>query len=213
MLKKINIILISLVLCFSLKLNMGFALIIPVLMFYLLKDSKNMYYTYIPVLITSVLFMRDYFIYILGMLVTITAFYFLITTIVNKKTPKITTFIITFSILCTNLGLDFLLHINDIGVIIVSNGLCALLYLYLERYLYKLILDDSLSFDNSSSSISYLEIMIALVTIVSASTITLLKVNLGFVYAAFFAMYFGRSYKNLLIYIWYLCYVNLIFSI
>ncbi len=205
MLKKINIILISLVLCFSLKLNMGFALIIPVLMFYLLKDSKNMYYTYIPVLITSVLFMRDYFIYILGMLVTITAFYFLITTIVNKKAPKITTFIITFSILCTNLGLDFLLHINDIGVIIVSNGLCALLYLYLERYLYKLILDDSLSFDNSSSSISYLEIMIALVTIVSASTITLLKVNLGFVYAAFFAMYFGRSYKNIYSFIYGIC--------
>ena len=82
MLKKINIILISLVLCFSLKLNMGFTLVIPIVIFYLLKDSKNMYYTYIPMLITSILFMREYFVYILGMMVAVTAFYFFITTLV-----------------------------------------------------------------------------------------------------------------------------------
>ena len=195
MLKKINIILISLVLCFSLKLNMGFTLVIPIVIFYLLKDSKNMYYTYIPMLITSILFMREYFVYILGMMVAVTAFYFFITTLINKKTPNITTLMIVLSILCTNIALDLLLQVNNLGVIFITNSLSALLYLYLERYLYKIILNDSI--DSSSSSLSYLEIMIALITVVSASTVTLLKVNLGFVYAAFFAMYFGRSYKNI----------------
>ncbi len=195
MLKKINIILISLVLCFSLKLNMGFALVIPIIIFYLLKDSKNMYYTYIPILITSILFMKEYFIYTLGMLVMVTAFYFLITTLVNKKAPKLTTLMIVLSVLGINTSLDLLLKINDLGVIFITNSLSALLYLYLERYLYKIILNDSTLI--STSSLSYLEIMIALITVVSASTITILKVNLGFVYASFFAMYFGRSYKNI----------------
>ena len=196
MLKKLNIILVSLVLCFSLKLNMGFALIIPIIFFYLLKDSKNMYYIYIPILLVSVIFMREYFIYILGMLVAITSFYFLVTSVVSKKTTKLTTIIIMMLILIMNIGLDVLLKITDIGTIFVTNALSVLLYLYLERYLYKIILEDRLFYDSSSSAISYLETLIALVTVVSASTINVLGVNFGFVYACFFAMYFGRKYKN-----------------
>lgn len=195
MLKKINIILISIALSFSLRLNIGFSLILPLVMFYMLKDAKNIYYIYIPMLITTIVFMREYFIILLITLILLVISYFLITTVISKKMNKITSLCIIVLLVTMNIFLSIYLKNNNLYNLIVSNLLCGLLYLYLERYLYKLILEDN--YLNDKSALAYLEIMIAIVATISVSNVTILKVNLGFVYATFFAMYFGKSYKNI----------------
>lgn len=195
MLKKLNIILISIALSFSLRLNIGFSIILPLVMFYMLKDAKNIYYIYIPMLIVTAIFMREYFIIILITLLLLTLCYFLITMVISKKMNKITSLCIITLLISMNVFLSIYLKINNIYNLIVSNLLCGLLYLYLERYLYKLILEDSTL--NDKSALAYLEMMIAIVTTISVSSVTIFKVNLGFIYATFFAMYFGKSYKNI----------------
>lgn len=198
MLKKINVVLVFSVLVLSLKLNIGFSLFLPILLFYLLKDFKNIYYTYIPSLLTGFFFVRDSFFLLLGVLVLTLCFYYLITGVVHKKYPKLTPYVIVGYLVAMHTCTSFSLHINEnISLFLVTNMLSVLLYLYLERYLYKIILENHETFDTMLSSLAYLEIMIAISTIASASTIEFFNVNLGFVYATFFAMYFGRSYKNI----------------
>lgn len=195
MLKKINIILISIALSFSLKLNIGFCLILPLIMFYILKDSKNIYYIYLPMILTSILFMREYFIILLISLISLLVCYYLITNIISKKLNKLTSFVIVLLLITINSFLNIYLKINNLSNILIGDLLCGLLYLYLERYLYKIILEESAL--SNKSTLAYLEMMIAIIGIISVSNITILNVNLGFIYATLFAMYFGKSYKNI----------------
>lgn len=195
MLKKINIILISIALSFSLKLNIGFCLILPLIMFYILKDSKNIYYIYLPMLLTSILFMREYFIILLISLISLLVCYYLITNFISKKLNKLTSFVIVLLLITINSFLNIYLKINNLSNILIGDLLCGLLYLYLERYLYKLILEESTL--SNKSTLAYLEMMIAIIGIISVSNITILNVNLGFIYATLFSMYFGKSYKNI----------------
>lgn len=197
MLKKVNIILVFSILPLSLNLKLGFVLFLPLLLFYLLKDFKNIYYTYIPSLISSIIFMRQYFVIMLGVLVLTLLFYYLITSVNSKKFASISSLLIVSYLLVTNIVSLFLLKQNNIYNLLITSFLIILMYLYLERFLYKIILEKTSTLDNMISSLSYLEIMIAIVTVISASTFTFFKINLGFVIGIYFAMLFGRSYKNI----------------
>ena len=94
MLKKFNIVLIFLVLPLSINLGIGISLILPITLFYLLKDFKNIYYSYIPTLLTSIFFIQDKFIYIISMLVLTLLFYYLITRVLTNKKGKYTLLVI-----------------------------------------------------------------------------------------------------------------------
>lgn len=196
MLKKINIILIFLVLPLSINLGIGISLILPITLFYLFKDIKNIYYCYIPTLFSSILFIQDKFIYIISMLVLSAIFYYVITSLLSNKKSKYTIMIIFTYLILTNITVNYLLN-NNIPITILSSVLSLLLYLYLERYLYKIILEIEDTIENALSSMAYLEILLSLVAIISASTITVFNINIGYIYAVYFAMYFGKTYKNI----------------
>lgn len=197
MLKKVNIILLFFVLPLSLNLKLGYVMILPLLLFYLLKDFKNIYYTYIPSLISTVLFVREYFIITLSIYIVTLLFYYLITMVVNKKNPNLTTFVIAMYLLISNIVSLVLLKQNNVYTVILTSALIILLYLYLERFLYKILLEQTSTTDNMLSSLAYLEIMLAIVGVFSASTFTFYKINFGFVLGIYYAMLFGRSYKNI----------------
>ncbi len=197
MLKKVNIVLVFLVLPFSLNLRLGYVLILPLLMFYLLKDFKNIYYTYIPSLLTTIIFLREYFVLTLSMYIITLLFYYLITLVLNKKFPSLTTCFIVMYLLIANLVGLVILKQNNIYTTIITSMLTALLYLYFERFLYKILLEKTSTLDSMFSSLSYLEMMIAIIAVLSASTFTFLRINLGFVLGIYFAMLFGRNYKNI----------------
>lgn len=196
MLKKFNIVLIFLVLPLSINLGIGISLILPITLFYLLKDFKNIYYSYIPTLLTSIFFIQDKFIYIISMLVLTLLFYYLITRVLTNKKGKYTLLVIFSYLVISNIAVNYLLKYN-ISISLLNTGLSILLYLYLERYLYKMILEIEDTSQNALSSMAYLEIVLCIVAVISASTISYFNINLGYIYAVYFAMYFGKTYKNI----------------
>lgn len=196
MLKKFNIVLIFLVLPLSINLGIGISLILPITLFYLLKDFKNIYYSYIPTLLTSIFFIQDKFIYIISMLVLTLLFYYLITRVLTNKKGKYTLLVIFSYLVISNIAVNYLLKYN-ISISLLNTGLSILLYLYLERYLYKMILEIEDTVQNALSSMAYLEIVLCIVAVISASTISYFNINLGYIYAVYFAMYFGKTYKNI----------------
>lgn len=196
MLKKFNIVLIFLVLPLSINLGIGISLILPITLFYLLKDFKNIYYSYIPTLLTSIFFIQDKFIYIISMLVLTLLFYYLITRVLTNKKGKYTLLVIFSYLVISNIAVNYLLKYN-ISISLLNTGLSILLYLYLERYLYKMILEIEDTVQNALSSMAYLEIVLCIVALISASTISYFNINLGYIYAVYFAMYFGKTYKNI----------------
>lgn len=200
MLKKFNIILIFFAGVLSVKLGIGFTLFLPLLIFYLLKDFKNIYYTYIPSLLSCFLLAREYLISLLIVLCTTLIFYYLYVYIVNKakRDSKLNTISIGIYMILINVLVAFIFHkaINNISLILITNVISVILYLYLEKYLYQIIKENCETMETMLSSVAYLEIMISIVAIIGASTITLYKINLGFVYSIFYAMYFGRRFKN-----------------
>ena len=85
MLKKLNVCIVFLVLILSLKLNVGYSIYLPVLIFYLFKDIKNIYYTFIPTVFTVTLFLNEYFISTLLILILTLFFYIFQTSFLSNK--------------------------------------------------------------------------------------------------------------------------------
>ncbi len=200
MLKKINTIIIFSVLGLSVKLNIGYSIFLPVLLFYILKDIKNIYFTYIPTLISTIIFMPSNFIMTLSILILTSIFYYLLTNIFSKqRIIKIP--IIIYLLLINNLYFLITNNINIIAMLITS-VLTSAIYIYLEKHLYKILLEHTNTITNSLVSLSYLEILLAILATISATSINILDVNLAIVYGTFYAMYFGKSYKNIYTFIY-----------
>lgn len=196
MLKKINIVIVSLIIPFSLNLNFGFMIIIPLLLFYLFKDIKNILYTYLPITIISFLFMRQYFFLMLAAELIILLFYYLATHLKKVKNSLLTIIVCSF-IATLNLSLMFVLRENKVLNIFLSTIISTLLYIFLEYFLYKSLFEKPKNSSLFISSSAYLEIMLGLVTILSGAQTFIFGANLGFICAIYFAMLFGRNYKNI----------------
>ncbi len=196
MLKKINIVIVSLIIPFSLNLKLGFMILIPVLLFYLFKDIKNVLYTYLPVVITSFLFMRQYFLLILIVELAMLVFYYFLTRL-KKVNNKLLTVITCSFIMVLNLVTLLVVKENNILNIFLSSIIATMLYIYLEYFLYKSLFEKPKVSNLFISSSAYLEIMLGLVTILSGAETSIFGANLGFICAIYFAMLFGRNYKNI----------------
>jgi len=194
MLKKYNIVLIFLVLPFSLELHLGYFLIIPLMIFYLLKDVKNIIYAFVPSLIVSFFFLRPYCFTLLALQAATIIFYFLLINIKKIKNSLMSGIITSFSV-ALNLIMQFILGERNLPIYLITSLASGAIYLYLELNLYHILLDKK---ENKIKySINYLEIMIAIIATLSAGCKSIYGINLGIIYASFYSMYFGRSYKNI----------------
>ena len=88
MLKKINIILVCAFSALTIKYNIGFALLSPIILFYLMKEFKNIYYTYIPSIIMTILFSFNDIFALIYSLSIITIIYFIYRYISRKINYK-----------------------------------------------------------------------------------------------------------------------------
>lgn len=207
MLKKINLIIVSFFGILTINLNLGYAIFLPLIIFYLLKDRNNIYYIYIPSIISCFVFARKYVIAYLGILCLISIFYFILTSLTTKKTKLVnkTTYIIMAFILIINLTMAYIFKIGPLtkeGTVnhLATSITCLLsiaMYYYLKRYLYKMLLDTYDNLNLVPSSLCYLEILIAIIAVIGSTTVSILDINLGLILGTYFAMYFGRSYKNI----------------
>ena len=208
MLKKMNMIIVAFFLILTINGGYLFSLYLPVMLFYLFKDKRNMYYIYPISLLSILLFSKEFIIGYLVLIVLVTIFLFLFKMGVNKDNvlfakPNI---IISAFILIINLVSFFLYPKSSINVFgkIIFTFLSILIYLFLDVYLYKLLKDIKnikerffINDNKSFHSYIYLEILICILTTIGASYIEIFNVNLSIIVGCYFAMYLSRKFKNI----------------
>ena len=68
MFKKLNLVLVSFSLVLTINYNIGYTIFIPVVLFYLLKDIKNILYIFITSILTIFIFKYNIYIYLINIL-------------------------------------------------------------------------------------------------------------------------------------------------
>lgn len=209
MLKKINIIIVMFFLPLSLKINLGFMLFLPVVLFYLIKDRKNIFYISIPSIISMLIFSKEHFINYLIILILTISIYYIIDYFMNKEDKLLSVYnlSIVFYILLVNIIEKLILKIgpnNTLGFILGTIS-SILVYIYLQQYLLKMSKEEYENTNHLSSSLCYLDILLCLITILASTSIQIFNINAGFITGIYFAMYTGRSYKNIYAIFYSLC--------
>lgn len=197
MYKKINVFIIGFFSILTIYSNIGFMLYIPLLLYYLIRNIKNIYvFTLSGVLglIFSFLIKSDFVksltTYMIPFLLLIILMLFILW-IMNKlvKSIYIYFFLILLNVI---MQLVFQKQIDDLLVFMINTGISVLLYAFLERNLI-----ESLTTKNIFFNSSYVEIIISLIAIIGAANLNIYNLNLGLVLSIYFTMYFGQSYKNI----------------
>ena len=185
MFRKINLVIISFVSVLTILLDVGFSLYIPVIFFYLLKDIKNIYYIIPTSFISLILFTRASYLVPLGILLILILF---IIWIMNHFSKGYIMYIIIgllniITYLIINKG------ISSVFIFVFSLCLSLLLYLYFERNLL-----DKLS--EKLYKETYAEMLIYIISVLGASTVSILNVNLGYVIAVYILMVSTINYQK-----------------
>ena len=194
MLKKINIILVCAFSALTIKYNIGFALLSPIILFYLMKEFKNIYYTYIPSIIMTILFSFNDIFALIYSLSIITIIYFIYRYISRKINYKFKYINIIYSVMLVIINISsyyIFKHEISLGMMIIFSLLSGMIYLYLDYFILKMInnLNDH--------SILCLDIVLSLIAIIGGLNQEIYYINLGLLIASFFMMYFARNYKNI----------------
>lgn len=195
--KKINIFIIGFFSILTIYTKIGFALYIPILFYYLIRNVKNIY-IYAPSGILGIIFsgfMNDKFIENLRshlipylLLLVVVLFVLWIMDKINKS------WYIYLFVLLLNVFSNFILFksVDSYLLVVMLNVLSLILYAFLERNLI-----ESFSKNNYFYNFAYLEIIIALVAVLGASEFYIYSLNLGLLLSIYFVMYFSNTYKNL----------------
>lgn len=194
MLKKINIILICAFSALTIKYNIGFALLSPIILFYLMKEFKNIYYTYIPsVLMVALFSFKDIFSLIYSLSI-ITIVYF-IYKYISKKTNnsfKYSNFIFMIVLIVINISSYFIFKQGiNIPIMLIFSLISGMIYLYLDYFILKIV------HNLNEHSILCLDIVLTLIAIIGGLNQNIYNINLGLLISSFFMMYFSRTYKNI----------------
>lgn len=185
-----------------------FTLFIPVLLFYLFKDKKNILYIYPTTILSVALFARVYLPVTLVVLIVTAIFLYLFKWGVKKDLKFFSKTKISISL--------FLVIINTITLFVYPKAskpiwfllilelLSVGIYLFLDYYLFKLLKDvkeikDRFFINDNKTYHSYifLEVLLGFLAVLGASYLELFGVNLFIVVGSYFAMYLSRKFKNI----------------
>ena len=194
MLKKINILIISFFAVLTITFDIGFIIFLPLAIFYILRDSRNIYYITGAGLAAIVLFESSYLYVFLGLMLAVMVFQYLIGKL--SKGYYIYLVIVLLNVLSQ-------VALNHQGLmlsfkqypwhLLILNLISVVLYFYFEHNLLEELRSKSMQvYDNS-----FLEIVIALTAILGATWLEVYNINVALLVATYFAMYFAYSSKNI----------------
>ncbi len=189
MIKKINLILISIGIGLTINYNFGYIMLLPVILFYLQKDLKTLFYVVPSLLITTLIFKKSVLIYLLITIALISILYYCIN---QLKSKPIKILLNTLALIVTNISFFLMTKTTlklSLIIILILISAFIWLFLYFEDYLYinNLLKQQAL----------YTEHIIVIIAVLGASTITLKNIQLGIIFAAYFVIYYSRSYHNI----------------
>lgn len=208
MFKKINLILISFCSILVINYNIGYSLFIPIALFYLLKDIKDIYYIIIFSLLSILLFNFNIYIYLINIGLILIS-YFLIKYLVkkpvdilsNKMLHIITYFIIFFICFISNRILFNYQLINSI----IYSFFSLSIYLFLE---YTLI---SFFKKEHNNSIIFLDVFNALLVTLTTSVIEYNNINIGILLSVIYTIILSKKYQHIASFIF--SFISMVFYI
>ena len=196
MFKKVNLIIIAFFSVLTVLFPIGFTLYLPLLFFYVLKDNRNIYYLFVPSLLALILFAREFAVYFLFLTVIVYVLQMLLHRI-SKGFYVYGAILLLNVVACVVLDraglMEVTLLVSPLHLVIL-NIISLSFYVYLEHSLIEALKATKMMrslYDNS-----FLEILIALVTILGATFIEYQGINAGLLTAVYFAMYFGTSFRG-----------------
>lgn len=208
MLKKLLMSFIFFFLVLSIKSGFLFFLYLPVLIFYLFKDYKNMYYIYPTSLISLIIFDRSSIVLFMIIIIATTIFLYLYKIGVNKDLIFLSKPVIVISIYITIVNILTIIMYKNYELYLIEKIiypiLSILIYMFLDNYLshllkdYKNIKSRFIYLEESKKiNYTYFEILLSILTVISCTNIYIFNINLSVVVATFFSMYLSRKYKNI----------------
>lgn len=205
MLKKLNIVLITIFTTLTISYDSGFFVLIPILLFYLMKDFKNIYYTYIPAFIITLLLNTSDILELVFTLLSVIGIYFLLGLIHKKTNIKNKLFIVATSFIFVLNIIEYLIFDRSSSVILLglTSLASSLLYIYLDMFLVTTVTKA-----NNPYSIICIDSLLILVSILGGLNTNIFSINLGLLASSYFMMYLSRTYKNI-----YSCIFSIVITI
>lgn len=199
MFKKINLILVCFFSVLSVNYNFAYSLALPIFIFYLLKDSKNIYYILPTALLGIILFSKENIVSFLIFTILLIIFAIGIYILANKPVQNISNrmlrIIICIYLIIANLGIFFFLFDLTYIKIIIYTLISLLIYLFLEYNLINIIKNQTK--ERSKDTLIFLELIVYFIAGIGASSINLNNLNLGIFVTMFFTMLLSKKYKNI----------------
>jgi len=180
--KYLNIIIISFfsVLTVALK-NVGYVFFIPIVCFYTFSNPKNILLIAASSILSLLLFNIQYIFSLLVVLAVITLYLF------AYRDKKYMVNLI-FILLLNFLSLSFLLKGNDY----VLNALFSLIGVAIYSYfIYNL--EGAINRQGKSRNFTYIEVIMATISVIGATNVSVSGINFALLVAMFFAMYFSKN--------------------
>lgn len=189
MIKKINLILMAIGISLTINYHFGYIMVLPIVLFYLQKNVKMLFYILPAALITTLIWNKDQIIPFVIIMVLVCTLYYLSKQFLSK-TNKI---LISILILIITNSVYFLITHSSFKIIylilLIFISICIWLFLFFEDYLY---LNNILKYQTI-----YTEQIIVIIAVAGAATINISNIQLGFILAAYFAVYYAKSYHNI----------------
>ena len=185
--KKINLIIIGMGLSLTINYNIGYVLLIPILLYYLKKDINNIFYLIPSVTLSTIIFNISNTIYILLIELLIIFFLLLI-----KKINKFQKILYCVLIIVINI-ISFLLIqksiINVYTLLYIFVSLIIFLFICFEDYIYlnNIVKKPTL----------YSEHIIVIISVLGFFKYDYINISLGLITFAYFSMYYTKKYKNI----------------
>jgi len=188
--KKVNLIIIGLGIGLTINYGVGYALLIPVFLYYLKKDIKNSFYLVPIISIGTLIFNFENLvaILILELFIVLSCFFILNTKRIFRYKMIFYSLILIVGNIISFLLLDIrIFNLNNVLFVVIS--LAIFLFLCFEDYIYlnNIIKQPTL----------YTEHIVVIISVLGCFKVNYLGISLGLISSAYFSMFYAKKYKNI----------------
>ena len=188
--KKVNLIIIGLGIGLTINYGVGYALLIPVILYYLKKDIKNSFYLVPIISIGTLIFNFENLvaILILELFIVLLCFFIFNTKRIFRYKMIFYSLILIVGNIISFLLLDIrIFNLNNVLFVVIS--LAIFLFLCFEDYIYlnNIIKQPTL----------YTEHIVVIISVLGCFKVNYLGISLGLISSAYFSMFYAKKYKNI----------------
>ena len=195
MFKKLNLVLVSFSLVLTINYNIGYTIFIPVVLFYLLKDIKNILYIFITSILTIFIFKYNIYIYLINILL-ISILYTVVRYLLKKPVnilSNTTLHLITYLLL---FGMVFLSNYFIFQYTILNSIVYSIfslsIYVFLEHLLISLFRNTP-----NNNSLIYFDLFNSLLIAISMGSIYFKGINIGIFVSVIYTIILSKKYQGI----------------